>query len=131
LKKELEKLSGVLGTSYSENIAVVLPALTPPLSHSASLIASLESQLADSVSAAAVESLKRKHAEELQGLQSQAARAQELEADLAKAREAESLLQLEFDRRLAEEKKILSAEFDSKVKELHATWGSEVENRDA
>jgi hypothetical protein len=31
--------------------------------------------LADSVSAAAVESLKREHAEELQGLQTQAARA--------------------------------------------------------
>jgi hypothetical protein len=87
--------------------------------------------LADSVSAAAVESLKREHAEELQGLQTQAARAQELEADLAKAREAESSLQLEFDRRLAEEKRILSAEFDGKVRELHATLGSEVENRDA
>jgi hypothetical protein len=72
LKKELEKLSGELGTPYFENAAAVLPALTPPLSDSASLIASLESQLADSVSAAAVESLKREHAEELQGLQTQA-----------------------------------------------------------
>jgi hypothetical protein len=69
LKKELEKLSGALRTPYSEDISAVLPALTPPLSDSASLIASLESQLADSVSAAAVESLKRKHTEELQGLQ--------------------------------------------------------------
>jgi hypothetical protein len=87
--------------------------------------------LADSVSAATVESLKREHAEELRGLQAQAARAQGLETDLAKAREAESLLQLEFDRRLAEEKKILSAEFDGKVKELHASLGSEVEKRGA
>jgi hypothetical protein len=79
----------------------------------------------------AVELLKRKHAEELQGLQAQAARAQEMEADLAKAREAESLLQLEFDRRLAEEKRILSVEFDNKVKELRATLGSEAERRGA
>jgi hypothetical protein len=79
----------------------------------------------------AVESLKPKHAEELQGLQAQTARAQELETELAKAREAESSLQPEFDRRLAEEKRILSAEFDSKVKELCATLGSEVESRSA
>jgi hypothetical protein len=131
LKKELEKLSGELGLPYFENITAVLPSLIPPFSDSASLIASLESQLADSVSAATVESLKQKHAEELQSLQAQAIQVQELEADLAKAQEAESSLQLEFDRRLAEEKKILSAEFDSKVKELHATLGSEVENRDA
>jgi hypothetical protein len=131
LKKKLKKLSGELGSPYFENIAAVLPALIPPLSVSASLIASLEFQLADSVSAATVESLKRKHAEELQGLQAQAARAQELETELAKAREAGSSLQLEFDHRLAEEKRILSVEFDSKVKELHATLGSEVENRGA
>jgi hypothetical protein len=131
LMKELEKLSGELGPPYFENTAAVLPALIPLFSDSASLIASLESQLADSVSAATVESLKRKHAEELQGLQAQAARAQGLETDLAKAREAESSLQLEFDRRLAEEKRVLSAEFDSKVKELHATLGSEVKNRGA
>jgi hypothetical protein len=54
-----------------------------------------------------------------------------LETELAKAREAKSLLRLEFDRRLAEEKRILSAEFDSKVKELRATLGSEVERRGA
>jgi hypothetical protein len=51
--------------------------------------------------------------------------------ELAKAREAESLLRLEFDRQLAEEKRTLSAEFDSKVKELRATLGSEVERRGA
>jgi hypothetical protein len=127
LKKRLEKLSGELRTPCFENSADVLPALISPFPDSASLIASLESQLANSMSADAVESLKQKHAEELQGLRAQAARAQELETELAKAREAESSLQLEFDRRLAEEKRILSAEFDSKVKELHATLGSEVE----
>jgi hypothetical protein len=67
------------------------------------------------MSADAVESLKRKHAEELQELQAQAVRAQELETELAKAREPKSSLRLEFDRQLAEEKRILSAEFDSKV----------------
>jgi hypothetical protein len=87
--------------------------------------------LADSVSAATVESLKRQHAEELQGLQAQAARAQGLEADLTKAREAESSLQLEFDRRLAEEKRTLSAEFENKVEELRVTLESEAERRGA
>jgi hypothetical protein len=69
LKKELEKLSGELGLPYFEDTAAVLPILIPPFPDSASLIASLESQLANSVSAATVESLKREHAEELQGLQ--------------------------------------------------------------
>jgi hypothetical protein len=131
LKKKLEKLSGKLGTPCFENSAAVLPALMSPFLDSASLIASLQSQLANSMSADAVELLKRKHTEELQGLQAQAARAQELETELAKAREAESLLRLEFDRQLAEEKRTLSAEFDSKVKELRATLGSKVESRGA
>jgi hypothetical protein len=54
-----------------------------------------------------------------------------LETELAKAREAELSLRLEFDRQLAEEKRILSAEFDSKANELRATLGSEVESRGA
>jgi hypothetical protein len=54
-----------------------------------------------------------------------------LEAELAKAREAESSLRLEFDRQLAEEKRILSVEFDSKVNELRTTLGSKVESRGA
>jgi hypothetical protein len=45
-----------------------------------------------------VESLKQKHAEELQGLQAQAARVQELETELVKVRGVESSLRLEFDR---------------------------------
>jgi hypothetical protein len=40
--------------------------------------------LANTVSADAVESLKQKHAEELQGLRAQAAQVQELETELAK-----------------------------------------------
>jgi hypothetical protein len=41
--------------------------------------------------------LKQKHEGELRGLQIQADRAQELAMELAKAKEAESTLQLEFD----------------------------------
>jgi hypothetical protein len=52
-----------------------------------------------------------------------------VKAELAKAREAESSLRLEFDRQLAEEKRILSVEFDNKVNELRMTLGSEVESR--
>jgi hypothetical protein len=48
------------------------------------------------VLADAVESLKQKHTEELQGLQAQAARVQELETELAKVRGAESSLRLEL-----------------------------------
>jgi hypothetical protein len=60
--------------------------------------------LANTVSADTVESLKQKHAEELQGLRAQAAWAQELETELAKVQGAESSLRLEFDHRRAEEK---------------------------
>jgi hypothetical protein len=87
--------------------------------------------LANTVSADVVESLKQKHAEELQGLRAQAARVQELETELAKVRGAESSLRLEFDRQLAEEKRILSAKYDSKVNELRTTLESKIECRDA
>jgi hypothetical protein len=79
--------------------------------------------LANTVSADAVESFKQKHAE--------AARAQELETELAKVRGAESSLRLEFDRQLAEEKRILSAKYDSEVNELRTTLESKIESRDA
>jgi hypothetical protein len=75
LKKKLEEPSGKLGTPRFENFAAVLPALMSPFLDSASLIASLESQLANSMSADGVELLKRKHAVELQGQQAQATRA--------------------------------------------------------
>jgi hypothetical protein len=83
------------------------------------------------VSADAVESLKQKHAEELQDLRAQAAQAQELEAELAKVRGAESSLWLEFDRQLVEEKRILSAKYNSEVNELCATLENKIESRDA
>jgi hypothetical protein len=83
------------------------------------------------MSADAIELLKQKHAEELQSLQAQAARAQELETELMKAREAESLLRLEFDRQLAKEQGILSAKYASEVDELRALLESRVESRDA
>jgi hypothetical protein len=83
------------------------------------------------MSAGAVESLKQKHAEELQGLQAQAVRAQELETELAKVRGTESSLQLEFDRQLAEEKRILSAKYESEVDELRTTLENGIKSRDA
>jgi hypothetical protein len=95
------------------------------------LISTLESQLANSMSANEIELLKQKHAEELQGLQSQATRTQELEVELTKAREAESKLQLEFDQRLAKEREILTAKYESEVDELRASLGAKVESRDA
>jgi hypothetical protein len=75
--------------------------------------------------------LKQKHAGELQGLRTQAARAQELETELTKAREAESSLRLEFDRRLAKEQGILSAKYDSEVDELRVSLKSKVKGHDA
>jgi hypothetical protein len=86
-----------------QNATAALSALTFPFSDAASLISSLESRLANSMSANAVELLKQEHAEELQGLRSQAAQAQELETELTNTREAESKLWLEFDRQLAKE----------------------------
>jgi hypothetical protein len=83
------------------------------------------------MSADAVELLKQKHAEELQSLQAQAARDQELEMELAKAREAESSLRLEFDRRMAKEQGVLSVKYASEVDELRASLESRVESRDA
>jgi hypothetical protein len=83
------------------------------------------------MSSDAVELLKQEHAEELQSLRAQAARAQELETELTKAREAESSLRLEFDCQLAKEQGILSAKYDSKVDELRASLESRVESRDA
>jgi hypothetical protein len=102
-----------------------------PFLDAASLITSLESRLAHSMSADVVELLKQKHAEELQSLQAQAARAQELEKELAKAREAESSPQLEFDHRLAKEQGVLSEKYASEVDELRALLESRVESRDA
>jgi hypothetical protein len=113
----------------------MLPLLSPFLiflfSDAASLISLLESQLANSMSADAVELLKQEHAAEFQGLRAQAAWAQALETELMKAQEAESSLQLEFDRRLTEERDILSAKHNSEVDGLRASQESKVENRDA
>jgi hypothetical protein len=68
LKKEPEKLSGRPRTPLPRNASAVLSVLTFPFSDAASLISSLESRLANSMLADAVELLKQKHAEELQGL---------------------------------------------------------------
>jgi hypothetical protein len=87
--------------------------------------------MANSMSADAVELLKQEHAEELQGLRAQAARARELETELMKTWEVESTLRLEFDRQLAKERETLSAKYDIEVDELRASLESKVESRDA
>jgi hypothetical protein len=81
----------------SECASVATPLLQFSSLGAASLISRLESQLADSVPASEIGLLKKKHVEELKGLQTQAARAQELETELVKVREVESKLWLEFD----------------------------------
>jgi hypothetical protein len=114
-----------------QNAVAAFSVLIFPFSDAASLISSLESRLANSVSADAVELLKQEHAEELQSLRFQAAQAQELEMKLTEAREAESKLRLEFDHQLAREQDILSMKYDSEVDELRALLKSKVESRDA
>jgi hypothetical protein len=64
-------------------------------------------------------------------LQVQAGKAQELEAELAKAKEADLTLRQEFERRLAEDKKILAAKYDAEVDELRTTQDVENEKHDA
>jgi hypothetical protein len=113
------------------NASAALSALTPSFSDAATLISSLESRLANSMSADAVELLKQKHTEELRGLQSHTAKAQVLEAELTKAREAESKLRLEFDQQLAREREILSAKYGSEVDELRTSLDAKVRNCDA
>jgi hypothetical protein len=113
------------------NAAAAFSVLTFPFLDATSLISSLESRLANSVSAYVVELLKQEHAEELQSLRSQAAQARELETELTKAREAELKLRLEFDHQLAKERDILSAKYDSEVDELRASLENKVESRDA
>jgi hypothetical protein len=54
-----------------------------------------------------------------------------LETELAKVRGAESSLWLEFDRQLAEERRVLSAKYDSEVDKLRVSLESKVENCDA
>jgi hypothetical protein len=54
-----------------------------------------------------------------------------LETELAKVRGAESSLRLEFDRQLAEEKRILSMKYDREVNELRTTLESKIESRNA
>jgi hypothetical protein len=131
LKKELEKLSGRPRTLCLEMLLLPSLFLIFPFLDAASLISSLESQLANSMSADAVELLKQEHAAELQGLRAQAARAHELEMELTKTRGAESSLRLEFDHWLTKEREILFAKYNSKVDELRASLESKVESHDA
>jgi hypothetical protein len=52
----------------------------------------LEARLADSVSASEISRLQQEHEERSKDLQVQISRAQKLEAELVKAKEAESML---------------------------------------
>jgi hypothetical protein len=65
------------------------------------------------VSANEVSQLHYEHEKSIKGLQVQAGRAQELEAELAKAKEVELTLRQEFEQRLAKDKKILMAKYDA------------------
>jgi hypothetical protein len=96
-----------------------------------SLISRLKSQLANSVPASEIGLLKQKHVEELKGLQTQAAKAQELETELAKVWEVDSKLRLESDQQLAKEQEILAAKYDAEVYELRTSLGIDIRNRDA
>jgi hypothetical protein len=127
----LEKISGRPRTLYLKMLLLPSLFLIFPFSDAASLISSLESRLANSMSADAVELLKQEHAVELQGLRAQASLAQELEMELTKTREAESSLRLEFDRRLTKEREILFVKYNSEVDELRASLESKVKSRNA
>jgi hypothetical protein len=85
LKKVLEKLSGKPRTFCPKMLPLPSPFLIFLFLDSALLISSLESQLANLMSADAVELFKQEHAAELEGLWAQAARAQVLEMELMKA----------------------------------------------
>jgi hypothetical protein len=74
--------------------------------------------------------LKQKHEGELRGLQAQAHRAQELATELAKAKEVESMLRLEFNQQLTKEKEILVAKYETDVDELRTSQGVEIEKCD-
>jgi hypothetical protein len=102
-----------------------------PSSGVTSLISLLDTQLANSVPASEIGLLKQKHEWELRGLQAQADRAQELAMELAKAKEVESVLRLEFDQWLAKEKEILTVKYETEVDELLTSQGAEIEKRDA
>jgi hypothetical protein len=54
-----------------------------------------------------------------------------LEAELTKAREAESKLRLEFDQQLAKEREILSVKYGSEVDELRTSLDAKIKSRNA
>jgi hypothetical protein len=82
------------------------------------------------VSAHEVSRLRQEQEEHIKDLQAQANKALGLEAELAKAKEAELTLQQEFVRRLAEDKKVLAAKYDAEVDELCVVQDAENKKRD-
>jgi hypothetical protein len=105
--------------------------LTFPPAGATSHISSLEARLAGSVPVSEVSRLQQEHEERIKGLQGQAGRAQELEVELAKDKEAESTLWQEFEQWLANEKKNLAAKYDSEVDELRTAQDAKDKRRDA
>jgi hypothetical protein len=68
--------------------------------------------------AAEIDWLHREHEEQIKDLRPQAHRVPGLEAELAKATDAESVLHQEFEQRLAKVKEELLAKYESEVGEL-------------
>jgi hypothetical protein len=83
------------------------------------------------VPASEIGQLNREHEERIKGLQAQADRAREREAEMVKAKGVESMLRLEFEQRLAKEKEILAAKYATEVDELRASQDTEIEKHDA
>jgi hypothetical protein len=83
------------------------------------------------VSASEIDRLRRDHEEQIKDLQVQAGRVPGLEAELAKATDAESMLRQELEQRLAKVKEELSAKYDAEVEEHCAAQDAKNKERDA
>jgi hypothetical protein len=70
------------------------------------------------VSANKINWLRLEHEAQVKDLRPQAGKVPGLEAELAKVKDAESELRLEFAQRLAKEKEELLAKYDAKAEEL-------------
>jgi hypothetical protein len=80
------------------------------------------------VPASEVERLRLEHEGQLKALQAQAGRVSDLEIELARLKDAESKLHLDFEQRLAKEREDLSAKYDAEVEELRTE--QETKNRE-
>jgi ElaB/YqjD/DUF883 family membrane-anchored ribosome-binding protein len=83
------------------------------------------------VSASEVSRLHREYEEQIKDLRAQAGKVLDLEAELAKAKDAESTLRQEFEQRLAKGKEELSTKYDAKVEKLRVAQDATNKERDA